>query len=501
MPGATTAGDRAVAPDVDAVPAFARGPVVGALIAVAAVLTASSWGYGYERDELYFRLLRPAWGYVDQPPLTPLLVHGISRVVDTVWAIRVPATVCTVLAVLAVALLTRELGGGRAAQALSAWGFGFAAMPLALGHTALTAAIDMPFWPAIALAIARAQLRRQPRWWLAAGVLVGVDLLDKVLVVAFLVALVAGIVIGGPRGLLRSPWVWGAVGLALLVGLPTIVYQVAHGFPQLDMGAHLSADNGGQVRVQMWWFLALVLGPPLTVIWVCGLVALWRRPAWRPVRFLGAGFPVLLLAVFAMGSQVYYPLGGVAVLWAAGCEPTVRWWSRGRGRRAFALAWVALNAAVSAVLALPLVPVDVVGSTPLPSINQVVADSIGWSRYATQVGAVVDALPPDERAHAVVFASNYGEAGAVDRFLPGVPVYSGQNALWDQARPPPTATVVVVVGGQYDDVARDFARCTVVDHLDNGVDVDNEEQGEPVGVCRDPLAPWDRLWPGLRHLS
>lgn len=37
--------------------------------------------YGFERDELYFRMLRPAWDYVDQPPLTPC-----SRVPANIFA-------------------------------------------------------------------------------------------------------------------------------------------------------------------------------------------------------------------------------------------------------------------------------------------------------------------------------------------------------------------------------------------------------------------------------
>jgi hypothetical protein len=37
--------------------------------------------------------------------------------------------------------------------------------------------------------------------------------------------------------------------------------------------------------------------------------------------------------------------------------------------------------------------------------------------------------------------------------------------------------------------------------MDNGVGVDNEEQGSTVWVCRDPQGGWAAQWPSLRHLS
>lgn len=124
-------------PPRSAVPPLARGPVLSAMAAVAVLLTVFSAGYGYHRDELYFRMLAPAWGYIDQPPLTPLLVHLFSTfVADEAWAVRIPATMAATASVLVLALTTRELGGGRAAQGLCAWAYAFAAFPLLMGRHA-----------------------------------------------------------------------------------------------------------------------------------------------------------------------------------------------------------------------------------------------------------------------------------------------------------------------------------------------------------------------------
>ena len=105
---------------------------------------------------------------------------------------------------------------------------------------------------------------------------------------------------------------------------------------------------------------------------------------------------------------------------------------------------------------------------------------------------------------AVVITSNYGEAGAVARYGPalGLPApYSGQNDLGTRPGPPEGTRTVVFVGWQLEAVSDLFATCTVSARLDNGVGVDNEEQGAPVAICRDPVMPWSRLWPRLAHLD
>jgi 4-amino-4-deoxy-L-arabinose transferase-like glycosyltransferase len=481
-------------------PALARRPVFSAMVALGVVLAILSNEYGYHRDELYFRMLKPGWGYVDQPPLTPLIVHFVSQVADSPWAVRVPATLATMGAVLAVALLARELGGSARAQGITAWGFAFAAIPLVMGHLMLTTSIDFAVWPLVVLFVVRAQLRDDPRWWLVAGVVVGLSMYNKLLLGMLVVSIAGGVALVGPRRLFRSRWVLQSAVLALLVGSPNLVYQAANHWPQLTMGRALADNNGGQVRVQMWPFLLILLGPPLVPIWLKGLVALWRRPDWRPVRFLTPAFLVLLALVFVAGTQFYYPVGLMSALYAAGCVDLVD--SPARPRWRSMVAAVAANSVVSALIALPLVPVTALGDTPIPGINQSAGDQVGWPTYVRQVAAVYRKVPAAERGHTIVITSNYGEAGAIARFGPslGLPaVYSGQNQLYFQARPPDAASVVVFVGGGYDTAVSSFARCRVQGRLDNDVGVDNEEQAEPIAICRDPAASWAVLWPRFQH--
>jgi len=249
----------------------------------------------------------------------------------------------------------------------------------------------------------------------------GLALYNKHLIVLLLFSVAVGLLWLGPRSALRSRWLWAGVGLAVLVGSPNLIYQTAHGFPQLDMAAALAENKGGETRLQLLPFQLLLLGPPVTAIWVAGLVALFRRPAWRPARALAGAYPVLLVIVLISGGQVYYPVGLLGFLFAAGCVPTVDWVARRPGpRRALVVAGLALNTAVTLVLALPLLPIDVLGDTPIPAINQGTRDQIGWPAYTREVAAVYAALPESDRGKAVILTGNYGEAGALDRERPGV---------------------------------------------------------------------------------
>ncbi len=37
--------------------------------------------------------------------------------------------------------------------------------------------------------------------------------------------------------------------------------------------------------------------------------------------------------------------------------------------------------------------------------------------------------------------------------------------------------------------------------VDNGVDLDNDEQGETIWVCRDRTSSWDEMWPRLQTIG
>jgi hypothetical protein len=212
---------------------------------------------------------------------------------------------------------------------------------------------------------------------------------------------------------------------------------------------------------------------------------------------------VVLVITFVGGGQVYYPFGLLAFLYAAGCIPTVDWISRRVAlRRATVVAALAINAVISVLIALPVVPVEQLGRTPIPEINQAARDQVGWPVYVRTVADVYGGLSAGDKSQVILYTSNYGEAGALHRYGSpyGLPaVYSGHNELYYQARPPADATVVVAWTQNLHGLSQLFASCEAKAIMDNGVGVENEEQDSVVAVCRDPVGGWDAVWPRLQH--
>jgi hypothetical protein len=239
----------------------------------------------------------------------------------------------------------------------------------------------------------------------------------------------------------------------------------------------------------------VMFSPVIGVLWVFGLVRLLRRPDWVRVRPLAIAFLVVLLVFLVAGGKGYYLAGLIPPLIAAGCTDLAERWST----RGVTIAGVVLvaSAAVAYPAVVPVVPASTFANSVWSDMNDVQLDTIGWPDYTGQVRAVVDDLSPEERRTAVIFTSNYGEAGAMSWYDVGLPVYSGHNGYRNWGPPADDAVpVVLVLQGS---PAADFEGCELKGRLRNGDDTDNEEVGAGIWVCDGPRGSWSEAWEGLGH--
>ena len=237
------------------------------------------------------------------------------------------------------------------------------------GHTLSTSTFDLLVWTAVTYLAVRAVRTDRPWLWPVAGVVLGVGLENKPLPAFLAAALLAGLALSGPRWVLREPRFWLGVAIASLMWSPWLVWQAAHGWPQLVVSGSIAA--GGSTSSAPWWqivpFQVLLAGPPLAIVWIAGLVRLFRDPAVRNVRFLAWAWVVLAVVFMVVGGKPYYLAGLLPLLHAAGAGPVIAWTGHGRAvlRRAVLGVVVVMSAVAGAVIALPVLPAQLAGQAVL----------------------------------------------------------------------------------------------------------------------------------------
>jgi 4-amino-4-deoxy-L-arabinose transferase-like glycosyltransferase len=469
-------------------------------------LLAVSGAYGFHGDEMYFVVAgqHPAFGYVDQPPLTPLqsaaavALFGVSPT-----AVRLLPAIEMGLVVILIALIARDLGGSRRAQVLAAITAALSGY-LGAGHLDTTTEPDLLAWAIVLWLLVKLLAGADRRLWLAVGIVAGIALENKDTILFLGAGLAVGLVLARRWEVVRSPWAWGAVGIALLIWAPNLAWQAANGWPQLAMARAISQyadDNRAQIVPLLWLFT----GPFLFPVSAAGLIWVLRAKAAAPWRAIGIAALVALALVLVSGGKAYYVIGTAPLFIAAGAMLLDRWLTRGHFRLkagSFASAAV-LSGALIAYLTLPILSVAAFAASSLPATVPDTANQIGWPQFVATVENVVTALPADQRAHAVILTNDYSEASPLVLLGSGLPpVYSGHNAFWDWGPPPANLTVVVHVGDwRPADWSQFFDGCHVVATVDNGLGIKNGEQGTAISVCTGLRAPWSTMWPSLRTIS
>ena len=478
--------------------------LVAALMFLA--LMALSGAYGFHGDEMYFIVAgrHPAFGYVDQPPLTPLLsaasvaLFGVSPT-----AARLLPALEMAFVVILISLIARDLGGSRRAQVLAAITAAISGY-LGAGHLDTTTDPDLLAWAIVLWLVVKLLAGGDRRLWLAVGIVAGIALENKDTILFLGAGLAVGLVLARRWDVVRSPWAWGAVGIALLLWAPNLIWQAANGWPQLTMARAISQyadDNRGQIVPLLWIFS----GPFLFPVSAAGLIWVLRTKAAAPWRAVGIAALVALALVVISGGKAYYVIGSAPLFMAAGAIVLDRWLARDhfRVKAASFVTAAVLSGALVAYLTLPILPLATYAASSLPATVPDTANEVGWPQFVTTVENVVNALPADQRAHAVILTNDYSEASPLELLGTGLPpIYSGHNSFWSWGPPPADRTVVVHVGDwRPADPNQFFVGCHVVAYIDNGLAIENSEQGMAVSVCTGLRAPWTTIWPSLRTIS
>jgi 4-amino-4-deoxy-L-arabinose transferase-like glycosyltransferase len=495
--------------------------------------------YGYFRDELYFIACGEhlAWGYPDHAPMIGLMAKT-SRVLlgDSLFAIRFFPALAGAFKVFLTALLVKEFGGRRFATVLACLCVLCAPVYLAIDNLLSMNSLEPVFWMlAVYFAVRACKNRsndnpseiRNPQSairnpsinWLFFGLFAGLGLMNKHSMVFFGFALVIGLLLTKERKAFLDKYFWLGGALALLIFLPNIIWQFENNFATLELLQNVRKSGKNVVLSPFGFFLSQIMAmlPVSFPVWLAGIWFFLADKNGKRFRFLGICYLVLLALMIFLKAKDYYLVPVYPMLFAGGA---VFWEQLVEKVRALRFIKYALPVLIFAMAAfvlpvvVPVLPVEkliayqeAIGFKPPKSevahdspLQQIFGDQFGWPEMVAEVANVYNALPPEERAKAGIYASNYGEAGAIDFFgrqygLPKAISPHQSYFLWGPRDV--TGEVLIILGWSKEDAEKtceSFEEKTEI----NSPYSDSYEKYKII-VCRKMKKPLPEIWPRLKH--
>lgn len=482
--------------------------------------------YGWFRDELYYiaSTRELAWGYVDHPPLSIVLLRAWTGLLgESRTAVRLLPAILGAAAVLLTGRLAGRLGGDRFARALAMLCTLLATDFLFTFHVYSMNALDVLVWTGAALLLVEILRQRssgdtspQIRSWLLLGLLLGLGLQNKISVL-WLGAGLATALLLEERRRLRRPGPWLAGGLALALFAPYVLWNLALGWPTLEfMSNALVQKMVALDPVSFVGEVILSLNPGSLPVWLSGLAwLLISRPgrSWRALAIVWLA--VLAILLIAGSSKPGYLAPGFPMLFAAGGVAIESWTRPRSGMRPMVVAPVVALGLVLAPFALPVLPPPTfvaysrtLGVAPaaierhsLGRLPQHFADMHGWQSLVDAVSTAAATLSPAERDQTIVFGQNYGEAGAVDVLGRGLPpAASGHNGYWYWGARGIDVQTVIAIDGDVEDYRQLFESVALAARADCTWCMPYEDDLE-IWIARGPRRPFEEIWPTTRHFD
>lgn len=492
--------------------------------AIIVMLLHAAMGARYDlfRDELYFIVCgqHPAFGYADQPPLVPLIAASFYKLGLGAFGVRLPVAVSAGAMVVLAALFSRMLDASRLAIVFAVIAVCIAPMLLGLGAVLSTTSFDPLAWTMIAYCLVRAMRHGEDRYLIVAGLVAGVDLEVKYAVPFWAAGLAMGLLATPQRRVLLRPALWLGLGLAVLIALPSFLWQGMHGLPFLEL---MTAASDKNVDTPLGSFLLnqiFVMNPVLAPIWFLGLVGPFLVAKLKDLRFLPIACIVVLVLTRLGHGKDYYLAACYPTLFVLGAV-TIGEWVATRRRQMMAKIWAGAAIVVSLAmspLALPVLPppllvayITRLGIAPQQQersfrgtvLPQLFADQLGWHDFSGQVMAAWQRIPESQRRRTGIKVDNYGEAASLDLYagplgLP--PVLSGHNQyfLWGLRGQNPVDLLVVQ---NHVERLRPYCRDTQVLGQTGSPYAMASENGKMIAWCRGLRTPLSALWPEIKNYS
>jgi hypothetical protein len=464
--------------------------------------------FGLHRDEYLYIAMKDHldFGYVSIPPFTALIAK-ISNVLfgHSVFGYRILPSLAGAVTVFLTGLIVKKFKGSYMAITLACTSYILSSTFLHINFLLQPVTFDVMFWTLICYLVVRMIQTNNPKIWIFLGITVGIALLNKYSIVFLIAGIILALMLSQHRKFLTSKYFFIAILAGLIILLPNLIWQFKHNFPVVHHMTELR--NSQLINTSAFNFIIdqLIMNAHALPIWITGLIVLLFYKEERQFQFISVFyFAVFLIIIIAKGKS-YYTAGLYPLMFAAGGYTMNKYFT---GRLRFIKYYFVFTLPLSGIITIPYgMPIlkyekldkfyqmtaKYINYGPLRwedgkihKLQQDWADMTGWKELSDIVINAYMSLPAEDRQQCTIFASNYGEAGAIKYYtsemgLPEPISFSDNFVLW--APDSVDTQYLIFVDWDTTHIKKLFKQLVLVGSIQ---DEYAREQGQKVFLCSEP---------------
>lgn len=391
--------------------------------------------YEPHRDELLYLAegAHPAFGFMEVPPMISVFAWITQHLGNTMFWIKCWPSLVGALNLILIGKIVIYEGGEQFSLLLLFFSFFFTAY-LRVHFLFQPNCFEIFFYSLIAFGLIRYIQTSENQWLYVAGLGAGLGLLSKYSVAFYIISLLPALLLTKQRIILRNKHLYYSLGLAFVIFLPNLIWQILHHFP-LEYHMHELASTQLQylspadfMKDQLLMFL------PCCYIWITGFFYLLLNPKGKPYLFLCWAYLGVIAILLWFHGKNYYALGLYPVLFGFGSLALEQWTACSRFYLRYIFSALTFLLGIYFVfIGLPVMAPKKLAAFyekthakgkgilrwedqqdhPLP---QDFADMLGWDEMARKTAAAFHSLDSAQQSNTFIFCDNYGMAGAINYY-------------------------------------------------------------------------------------
>jgi Dolichyl-phosphate-mannose-protein mannosyltransferase len=390
--------------------------------------------YELHRDEFLYlnQADHLAFGYISVPPLSAFISKLIFLLGGSMFWIKFFPALFGTLTIVFTWLIIESLAGSLFSKILASCALVFSPL-MRINILYQPNSFDILVWTIIFYLLIKFIQSEKAKWLWFLSVLVAAGFYNKYNLLFLLTGLVIGFIFTYQRKIFKNPLFWKALIISLILLLPNIIWQIVNHFPVLQHMKVLKAnqlDNNtsiGFLISQLRFFLGSL---PLIA---AAVVAFVSFKSFRPYRFIGISFVIVIALLAYLKSKDYYAIGIYPVIIAFGSVYIDNILSK-KWRSIVLPLLIFINLGIFLFTLKLIYPV----MTPAEirqnagafeklgllrwedgknhNLPQDFADMLGWHEMADKSLAAFKMIPESELENTLVICDNYGQAGALNYY-------------------------------------------------------------------------------------